>query len=30
MGVIIGMDPHERSATVEVVDERGRVLAVGR
>ena len=24
MGVIIGMDPHKRSATVEVIDERGR------
>jgi transposase len=24
------MDPHKRSATVEVVDDRGRVLAVGR
>ena len=30
MGVIIGMDPHKRSATIEVVDERGQVLAVGR
>src|SRR5215207_8155055 len=30
MGVIIGMDPHKRSATIEVVDERARVLAVGR
>lgn len=30
MTVIIGMDPHKRSATVEVVDERGRTLAVGR
>ena len=30
MSVIIGMDPHKRSATIEVVDERGRVLAVGR
>jgi len=30
VGVIIGMDPHKRSATVEVVDDRGRVLAVGR
>jgi len=28
--VIIGMDPHKSSATIEVVDERGRVLAVGR
>jgi transposase len=30
MGVIIGMDPHKRSATIEVVDEVGRVVAVGR
>jgi transposase len=30
MGVIIGMDPHKRSATIEVIDERGQVLAVGR
>jgi transposase len=30
MGVIIGMDPHKRSATIEVVDDRARVLAVGR
>ena len=30
MGVIIGMDPHKDSATIEVVDERGRALAVGR
>ena len=30
MGVIIGMDPHKRSATVEVVDEAARVLAGGR
>jgi transposase len=30
VGVIIGMDPHKRSATIEVVDERGRVLATGR
>jgi transposase len=30
MGVIIGMDPHKRSATIEVVDDRGRVLTVGR
>ena len=27
MGVIIGMDPHKRSATIEVIDERARVLA---
>jgi hypothetical protein len=25
MGVIIGMDPHKRSATIEVIDERARV-----
>src|SRR3954451_2547636 len=30
VGVIIGMDPHKNSATIEVVDERGRVLAAGR
>lgn len=30
MNVIIGMDPHKRSTTIEIVDERGRVLAVGR
>jgi transposase len=30
MGVIIGMDPHKRSATIEVIDERGNVLAAGR
>jgi len=30
MRVIIGMDPHKRSATIEVVDDRGRVLATGR
>ena len=30
MGVIIGTDPHKRSATIEVVDECGRVLASGR
>jgi transposase len=30
MAVIIGMDPHKRSATIEVVDDHGRVLAVGR
>jgi transposase len=30
MGVIIGMDPHKSSATIEVVDERGRVLTAGR
>jgi hypothetical protein len=30
MGVIIGMDPHKRSATIEVIDEWGNVLAAGR
>jgi transposase len=30
MGIIIGMDPHKRSATIEVVDEQARVLAKGR
>ncbi|WP_234040262.1 IS110 family transposase [Micromonospora coerulea] len=30
MSVIIGMDPHKRSATIEVVDERGRLKATGR
>lgn len=30
MSVIIGMDPHKRSATIEVVDERAAVLAGGR
>ena len=28
MGVIIGMDPHKRSATIEVVNERAAVLAI--
>ena len=30
MGVIIGMDPHKRSATIEVIDQTRRGLAVGR
>jgi hypothetical protein len=30
MPVIIGRDPHKRSATIEVVDERAQILAVGR
>ncbi|WP_083914048.1 IS110 family transposase [Nocardia concava] len=30
MGVIIGMDPHKRSATIEVIDSTGRVLETGR
>jgi transposase len=28
--VLIGMDPHKRSATIEVIDEREQVLARGR
>lgn len=28
--VIIGMDPHKRSATIEVIDDRADVLMVGR
>src|SRR5690349_17282683 len=28
--VVIGMDPHKRSATIEAIDERERVLAKGR
>jgi transposase len=28
--VIIGMDPHKRSATIEVIDSRERILAQGR
>ncbi|MET7402733.1 hypothetical protein ABZS66_55555 [Dactylosporangium sp. NPDC005572] len=28
--VVIGMDPHKRSATIEVIDERERVLGRGR
>jgi transposase len=30
VGVIIGMDPQKRSATIEVIEERARVLAAGR
>jgi transposase len=30
MQVIIGMDPHKRSATIEVMDEREQVIAGGR
>lgn len=30
MAVIIGMDPHKRSATIEIVDEHGRIVAAGR
>ncbi|SMD27390.1 hypothetical protein SAMN05661093_11251, partial [Kibdelosporangium aridum] len=29
MTVIIGMDPHKRSATIEVIDQRAHVLATG-
>jgi transposase len=28
--VIIGMDPHKRSATIEIIDDREQVLAQGR
>ena len=28
--VIIGVDPHKRSATIEVINERERTLAQGR
>ncbi len=28
--VIIGMDPHKRSATIEIIDDREKVLAQGR
>jgi hypothetical protein len=30
VGVIIGMDPHKSSATIEVIDERGKMLAARR
>jgi transposase len=30
VSVIIGMDPHKRSATIEVLDDRAKVLAAGR
>jgi hypothetical protein len=30
VAVIIGMDPHKRSATIEVIDERAQIFAVGR
>ncbi len=30
MGVIIGMDPHKSSATIEVIDGRGVVIGRGR
>ncbi|MGW0249153.1 hypothetical protein ACWDYH_21220 [Nocardia goodfellowii] len=30
MTVIIGMDPHKRSATIEVIDGEAKVLAIGR
>src|SRR5437870_11599356 len=28
--VIIGMDPHKRSATIEIINEREKILAQGR
>jgi len=30
VAVIIGMDPHKRSATIEIINERAAVLAAGR
>ncbi|MGW4126523.1 IS110 family transposase [Nocardia sp. NPDC004711] len=30
MTVIIGMDPHKRSATIEIIDPAGHILAAGR
>ncbi|MGW5113776.1 IS110 family transposase [Nocardia sp. NPDC004123] len=30
MTVTIGMDPHKRSATIEIIDAAGHILAVGR
>ncbi|WP_433672182.1 IS110 family transposase [Nocardia sp. CA-136227] len=30
MTVIIGMDPHKRSATIEIIDHTARILAAGR
>jgi hypothetical protein len=29
-GVIVGVDPHKKSVTIEAVDEHGQVLATGR
>ena len=28
--VVIGMDPHKRSATIEVIDKHEKILAQGR
>jgi transposase len=30
MPVIIGMDPHKRFATIEIIDEHGHILATGK
>ena len=30
MAVIIGMDPHKRTATIETIDDNGRTLAAGK
>ncbi|MRH93304.1 hypothetical protein GFY24_38825 [Nocardia sp. SYP-A9097] len=30
LSIPIGMDPHKRSDTVELIDTAGRVLAIGR
>jgi transposase len=29
-GVIVGVDPHKKSVTIEAVDEQGQKLAIGR
>lgn len=29
-GVVIGMDPHKRSATIEIINDREQVLGRGR
>jgi transposase len=28
--VIVGMDPHKRSATIEIINDREQILAQGR
>ncbi|WP_158892737.1 hypothetical protein [Amycolatopsis anabasis] len=28
--VIVGMDPHERTATIDIIDEQGRMVPAGR
>lgn len=29
-GVVIGMDPHKRSATIEIINDREQILGQGR